>query len=201
MQGGLVDAVARAYRDPRGAMARQLAGGANEPRALFHLMLAAALLFVASLPNAIRKARGLEVEDALSAAIAAHLFGYVFLLPLVAYAGAGLVHLLALGFGARGGFVAARAAVFWSALLGAPIALVLALVGAGAEAATGRGQLPWLDLMGYAGLGFWLWLFAASLAEAEGFAATARVALAVGLGFGAVATVLALLAGRLSVAG
>lgn len=200
MQGGLVDAVAGAYRDPRGAMARQMAGGPREPRALFHLMLAAGLLFVASLPNAIREAGGLEIEDALSAAIAAHLFGYVFLLPLIAYAGAGLVHLVALGFGARGGFAGARAAVFWAMLLGGPIALGLALLGAGAEAATGRGQLPWVELLGYAGLGFWLWLFAASLAEAEGFT-TRRVVLAVGLGFAGVAAVLAVLSGRLELAG
>lgn len=201
MERGLVDAIARAYCDPRGAMARQVAAGLSEPRALIHLMLASGLFFVASLPNALREARRLEIDDAVSGAIAAHLFGYVFLAPLLAYGAAALIHLLARGFGGRGGFLGARAAVFWAALLGAPIALGLALVGVGAELVTGQDRLPLLDLMGYAGLGFWLWLFAASLAEAEGFAATRRVALAVGLGFGALAALLAVLSGRLAVSG
>lgn len=200
MQGGLVDAITQAYRDPRRVMARLMADGPSEPRSLFHLMLAAGILFVASLPNAIRAAQRLEIDDAQTGAIAAHLFGYVFLLPLLVYALAALVHLVARGFGGRGGFGGARAAVFWSALLGAPIALILALLGAGVEAATGRGQLLWLDLLGYAGLGFWLWLFAANIAEAEGFAIT-RVLLTVGIGFGVVASGLAVVSGSLTVAG
>ena len=44
------------------------------------------------------------------------------------------------------------------------------------------GGLPWLSVLGYAGLAFWLWLFAASLAEAEGFSATGRVAAVLGAG-------------------
>jgi hypothetical protein len=55
--------------------------------------------------------------------------------------------------------------------------------------------------LSYAGLGFWLWLFAASLAEIEGFAGTFRVALALGVGFAGIAAVLAVLSGRLAVAG
>ncbi len=200
MPGGVVDAIGRAYRDPRGAMARLMAEGPREPRALFHLMLAAGILFVASLPNAIREARRLEIDDALSGAIAAHLFAYVFLLPLIAYGASALVHLGALAFGGRGGFIGARAAVFWSALLGAPIALAVALIGAAGEAVSGR-QLPWLDLLGYAGLAFWLWLFAASLAEAEGFARTSRVLLAAGLGFIVAAAALAVLSGAAAAAG
>ena len=73
------------------------------------------------------------------------------------------------------GFLGVRAALFWSALLGAPIALTLALAGAAVEAAAGPGVLRWLAYPGYAGLGFWLWLVAANLAEAEGFDATGRV--------------------------
>ncbi len=201
MGGGLVDAMARAYRDPRGAMRAEVAGGLSEAQSLFHLMLAAGLYFTASLPNALREARSLEIDDAVSGAIAAHLFGFVFLAPLIGYGLAALVHLGGLVFGARGGFRGARAAVFWALLLGAPIAIGLALVGVAAELASGRGQLPWLDLLGYAGFAFWLWLFAASLAEAEGFAATGRVVLAVGTVFGTVAVLLAVLSGRLVAAG
>jgi hypothetical protein len=201
VEGGLVAAMARAYRDPRGAMARQVGEGLSEPRALFHLLLAGALFFVASLPNAIREARHLGIDDAISGAVAAHLFGYGFVAPLLAYAAAAVLHLAARAFGGRGGFLGARAALFWAALLGAPIALALALAGVGAELTAASERLPWLTLMGYAGLGFWLWLFAASFAEAEGFAGTRRAAIAVGVGFAGLAALLAVLSGRLAVAG
>jgi hypothetical protein len=138
MAEGLVDAIWHGWRDPRGAMARQVAAGLSEPRALVHLMLACGLYFVASLPNAVREARALAVPD--EGAIAAHLFAWIAVAPLLAYALAALVHLAALAFGARGGFLAARAALFWSALLAAPVALALAVIGVGAEAA---GLLPW----------------------------------------------------------
>jgi hypothetical protein len=190
---GLVDRIAQGWRDPRGAMAAELAGGANDARALLHLMIACGLLFVASLPNALREARGLAIDDPVQGAIAAHLFGYLALAPLLLYGLAALVHLAARAFGARGGFAGARAALFFSVLLAAPVALVAALVGVAAEARPGL--LPWASGLGYAGLAFWLWLFAASLAEAEGFAGTGRVAAAVVAAFAGIAGLLAVLAG------
>lgn len=191
---GLIDAIWRGWRDPRGAMAEELARGPNEVRALLHLMLACALLFVASLPGAAREARALAIEDPLAGAIAAHLFGYLAVAPLLFYGLAALVHLAARAFGARGGFARARAALFFSLLLAAPLALVLAAVGVAAELRPAL--LPWAAWLGYAGLAFWLWLFAACLAEAEGFAATGRVAAAVAASFAGVAGLLALVSGR-----
>jgi hypothetical protein len=191
---GLVDAIWQGWRDPRGAMARQVAAGLSDPRALMHLLLACGLFFVASLPNALREARALSIDDPVSGAVAAHLFAYAALAPLLAYALAAVAHLVARGFGARGRFVAARAALFWSALMAAPVTLALALVGVAAE--IGRpALLPWVTWLGYAGLAFWVWLFAASLAEAEGFAATGRVAAVVAAAFAGVAGLLGLVAG------
>jgi hypothetical protein len=190
---GLVDATFRGWRDPRGAMAWEVDRGLSEGRALAHLMLACGLFFVASLPNAIREARALDIAEPVEGAIAAHLFGYLALAPLVAYALAALVHLVARGFGARGGFRAARAALFWSLLMIAPIAIGLALAGVAVEVAA-PGLAPLTDALGLAALGFWLWQFAASLAEAEGFAATGRVAAVVVASFGSVAGLVGLLA-------
>ncbi len=193
MAGSLVCAIGSAYRDPRGAMARQVAQGLSEPQALFHLMLAAGLFCVASLPQAMRTARDLDISDPVQGAVAAHLFAYLCLGPLVGYALAALVHLAARALGGRGGYLGARAALFWAALLGAPMALGLAALRAAAGA--GAGRLPWLALPGYAAMGFWLWLFAASLAEAEGFAETRRVAAVVVIVFGGLAALLGILSG------
>jgi hypothetical protein len=191
---GLVDTIWRGWRDPRGTMAGELADGARETRSLIHVLVACGLLFVASLPNALREARGLDIDDPVAGAIAAHLFGYVALAPLLLYGLAAVVHLGARAFGARGGFAAARAALFFSVLLAAPVALALALLGVAAEARPAL--LPWVSGLGYAGLAFWLWLFAASLAEAEGFAATGPVAAAVAVAFAGIAGLLALVASR-----
>jgi hypothetical protein len=195
MSRGVVAAMARAYRDPRGAMAEQVARGLSEPQALVHLFLACFLGLVASLPQALRQARSLDTADPVTAAVTAHLFGYVFVAPLLAYGLAALVHLAARAFGARGAFLPARAATFWALLLAGPIAITIALAGAGAEIA-GLPRLPWLPLLGYAGLAWWLWLFAATLAEAEGFR-TGRVAAALVL----VAAGLALVLGAMARAG
>jgi hypothetical protein len=57
--------------------------------------------------------------------------------PLLLYGLAALLHPAARVFGGRGGFREARAAVFWAALLGGPIAVGIALVGAAVEIVAG----------------------------------------------------------------
>lgn len=194
MAAGLVEAIAHGWRAPRPAMAREIAGGLSEGRALVHLMIACGLLFVASLPNAVREARALAIDSPVEGAVSAHLFAYLALAPLLAYAFAAAVHLVARGFGGKGGFRAARAATFWSLLLAAPLALAVALLGAVAEARA-PALLPWLAVLGYAVLAAWLWFFAASLAEAEGFAATGRVAAVAAAVFAGIAGLLGLVTG------
>lgn len=172
--GGVLDAIGRAWRDPRGAMAARRAAGLSEARALADLMLACALLFVASLPGARREAALIagQTADPFVAAVAAHAFGWVAVAPLLAYGLAAAVHLLARPFGARGGFLPARTALFAAMLAGTPLALGLSLVGAVVAPA----RLPLVGLLGYAGAVGWLWMFSGLLAEAEGFASRRRVA-------------------------
>lgn len=201
MSNGVVAAMARAYRDPRGAMAAQITAGLSEVRGMVYLFLGCGLAFVASLPNAIRAARGLSIEEPLAGAVSAHLFGYFFIAPLLLYGLAAGIHLIARLFGARGGFLSARVALFWSVLLGGPIAMALAMLGMIGEAAFGGRLLPLLGLAGYAGLAFWLWLFAATLAEAEGFSATGRVAAVLAVVFAGVALSVTLLTQGLPVLG
>lgn len=196
MARGLVAEIFRAYPDPRAAMRRQIRAGLAEARALFHLMAACGLFFIASLPAAIRSARGIEADEPVTAAIGAHLFGFLFLAPLLLYLAGLAVHGIARLFGGRGSALAARSALFWSLLLIAPVALLLSLTGALAEIALGPLVLPWLSVLGYAGLALWVWFFAASLAEAERFEASGLVAAFVAGTFGLVVFVLAILAGN-----
>jgi hypothetical protein len=194
MAHGLVADMARAYRNPRASMARQLDALA-EPRALFYLMAACGVLFVASVPQAIRTARLIDAAEPVQAAIGAHLFGFLFVAPLMLYGVAAVAHGLARLCGGRGSALGARMALFWSLLLLAPVALMIALVTAMAEIAAGPAVLPWASVLGYAGLALWLWIFAGCLAEAERFERSGRVAAFVAGSFGVVAILVALLAG------
>lgn len=190
---GLVAAMAEAYRRPRAAMARLLAGGITEARALALLFIACALGFVASVPEAILRARAIEIADPVAGVVAAHFFAYLFIAPLLAYGLAALAHLAARGFGARGGFFGARVALFWSALLGAPLALAVAAL----RAVAGDLAAP----VGLAAFFYWLWLFVAGFAEAEGFSATWRVGAVTGVALALLAISLSLLTRGASIAG
>jgi hypothetical protein len=187
---GLVTTMARAYRRPRVVMAELLAG-ATEGRALAWLFLACALGFVARVPDALMRARGLDIDDPIAGTIAAHLFAYLFIAPLVAYGLAALAHLGARACGAPPGFLKARVALFWALLLAAPLGLALAA----ARVVLERIGIPMVALapVSWVAYAFWLWLFAAGLAEAEGFRSTWRVGVATVLVFAAVAVSLSAL--------
>ena len=175
--GGVLDSIARTWAAPRRAMASRTEAGLTEGRALADLMLACGLCFVASLPGARRDAVVLagETAEPVAAVVAAHAFAWIAVAPLAAYGIAALVHLVARLFGAGGGFLPARTALFAAMLAGTPIALVLAILDV--LVTSMPGLWPLVALVAYAGVAFWLWLFSAMVAEAEGFRGTGRVAL------------------------
>jgi hypothetical protein len=182
MAGSLSGAIAYAYRDPRGAMGRILAEGPGEARALAWLLLACLLYWLAGVPRTAEEAAGVPVEDPLTAILAAKLFGLLVLAPLVFYGMAALLHLGARAAGGAGSFAAARAALFWTLLLGAPMALALAALGAVEPAVPVLAAVRPTLWLGYAALGWWLWLLAAALAEAEGFRRARPLAAGFGIG-------------------
>jgi Yip1 domain len=189
MARGLVDAMLEGYRGPRASMTR-LMRDTREDRALMLLMTACGIGFVASMPSALARAERLPTDDPVSVAIAAQLFGFLFLAPLLLYGLAALTHLAARALGGRGSFLGARTALFWSLALTAPVALAIALLGVLLGATVGAAALPWLALLRYAGLAFWLWVFAACLSEAEGFERSWRVAAALAAVYGGLAALL-----------
>lgn len=124
--------ILRSYRDPGGVVGRILKAGRREDMALFVLMLAALLIFIAQIPVARRAVilgeGGTDQPDTLAGQLSPYLFGIVFLFPLIAYALAGLSHLVARAMGGRGDFYGARVALFWSLLAVAPLMLLQGVV-------------------------------------------------------------------------
>ena len=65
------------------------------------------------------------MDEPVSAAISANLFAWGAVAPLLGYGLAAGAHLVARAFGGRGGFLGARAALFWSGLAVTPAALAI----------------------------------------------------------------------------
>ncbi|WP_343078887.1 YIP1 family protein [Ostreiculturibacter nitratireducens] len=125
---GVASDIVATYRAPRRVVRRLLASGQREDRALAVLMGACLLLFVAQWPVAARAAY-LEPDVPLEARLASAFLASMFILPLFAYAVAGISHLAARAFGGAGTFWRARIALFWALLAAAPLQLLYGLVG------------------------------------------------------------------------
>ena len=123
-------------------------------------MAACALLFVAQWPVHARAAfydPAMPLEARLGGALLASLF----LLPLLAYAVAGLSHLVAKVFGGRGQGFGARLALFWALLAVTPVVLLQGLV------AGMVGPSPGLIAVQLLAGGGFLWIWLSMLIEAE----------------------------------
>jgi hypothetical protein len=149
------------WRNPRLVMRDHLAGGAREDRAIAVLMGAAGLSLVAQLP-AMWRAVAITPEIPLEARLGAALMATLFLLPLIAYAIAGVSWVLLRVLGRRnvGGF-ATRIALFWAMLASTPLVLVHRVF----EAILPLGS-PLVTIAGLAAFGGFLYLWLAALAEA-----------------------------------
>ena len=135
----VVPDILASYRHPRAVIARKLADGVREDRALATLMGACGLIFVAQWPALSReafllaeaaKAAGTPPDQvpSLQALMGSRLFALVFVAPLVFYLLAALSHLVARVFGGRGTGFGARLALFWALLCTTPLILFQGLV-------------------------------------------------------------------------
>ena len=115
------------YRSPRAVMRRHLAMGIREDRALFYMVLACGLIFVAQWPRLSRQAY-LDDTVPLDALLGGALMGWLFLAPLALYLIAGLSHLVARVVGGQGSWFSTRLALFWSLLAASPLWLLNGLV-------------------------------------------------------------------------
>ena len=113
------------YRGPGRVVTRILSRGTREDRALLFLMLGCLLVFVAQTPRLAREAFETGVE--LNALLGASLMAWLFIMPLVLYAIAGLSGVLARLMGSKITSFGARMALFWALLAACPVMLLWGL--------------------------------------------------------------------------
>ncbi|MEM9552221.1 MAG: YIP1 family protein, partial [Pseudomonadota bacterium] len=107
------------YRGPGRVVARLLALGQREDRALAFLMGGCLLVFVAQLPRLAREAH--LTGQALDMLLGASLMAWVIIAPLIFYLLAALSHLVARAVGGKGTWFGARLALFWALLASSPV--------------------------------------------------------------------------------
>lgn len=160
------------WRRPRAVIARKLAAGPREDRALATLMGACGLIFVAQWPGLSREAHfarlaaeaagtPLDQVPTLQALMGSRLMAIVFIAPLVFYALAAISHLVARLSGGKGSPYGARLALFWALFCTTPLMLLQGLVAGflGAGAAN--------TAVGVIVLGLFLYLWINMLIEAQ----------------------------------
>jgi len=149
------------YRRPSQVVRRFLSQGRNEVRALLFLMIAGALIFVASAPFQAREAQ-ISPDGPLAVRLYWSAFLWVFIMPLLMYAFAAIIWLLSRVAGRRITGFEIRMTLFWALLASTPIILLLGLV----AGMIGEGiqlqvtALLWLCVFG------WFWI--SGLLTAEG---------------------------------
>lgn len=146
------------YRGPHKVVARHLAMGPREDRALAILMAGCVLLFVSSWPYNARLAH-LEGRE-LGPLIGGALFGLLFIAPLAFYLMASVMALVLRFLGWKGGAFAARFALFWALFASSPLLLLHGVtkgyLGAGTEA----------QIVGFFWLTAFLWFWISGLFQA-----------------------------------
>lgn len=121
----LIGDIAAAYRSPVAVAAQQDAQGVEEPQTLVYGLLFGFLSFLAQLPAlSVLASRG---GPPLFALAAANLAAFLFFLPLMLYLLAGLAHAVLARFGGTASWAQSRRALFWSALVTAPLILATGL--------------------------------------------------------------------------
>lgn len=147
------------YRGPGRVVARLVARGPREDRALIILMVGCIMVFVAQWPRLARQAylTGEELDMLLGGTLMA----WLFIMPLLLYVMAFVVHLGARVMGGRGTGYGSRLSLFWALLASSPVLLLHGLV------AGFIGEGPVLDAVGLLWLALFGWFWIAALVRIE----------------------------------
>lgn len=157
----LTQDIAATYRGPGRVVARFLAQGRNEVRALLFVLIAGALMFVASAPFQAREAQ-LDPEVPLQARLYWSAFFFVFMMPLMVYLFAALVWLLARIARRQITGYQIRFTLVWALMALTPVTLLLGLT------AAFIGQGVQVQLVGLIWLAVFLWFWISGLLTADG---------------------------------
>lgn len=151
--------IVEAHVHPRRVMARLLAMGLREDRAIAMLMGSCLLLFMSQWPYRARQAH--ETGGTLTDTIQHDAVGLIFVFPLLAYGLAALLRLMTRAFKAQADFYSARLALFWALLASTPAVVLAGMV----KGFIGPG--PAHTAVGAIWLVIFLWILINSLFEAE----------------------------------
>ncbi len=164
--GGVFWRMLGAWADLRGSMRAELDRDPSEGRLLFYVMLSGLIWFIGRQAVLVYGPLGPVIpEDEFVGRVAAGFVAAIFFRTLAFYALAALAGLIARAAGGGGGWRDTRAALFWAALVAAPVILAatllsLLLTGVPGQAASIASML---------GAVAFAWATAQCIAEAHGF--------------------------------
>ncbi len=122
----LLSDIVAAYKAPKREMRRHIDNVIAEEQTLFFAMLFGGFSFLAQLPDIAKRAH--ITEQSLSAMTAAQFIASVFMMPLLMYGIAAISHFICARFGGQGDHIGARRALFWAAVVTAPVLLLSAVL-------------------------------------------------------------------------
>ncbi len=170
--GGVLWRMLGAWADLRGSMRAELERDPGEGRLLFYVMLSGLIWFIGRHALLVYGPLGPVIpEDEFVGRVGLEFISAIFFRTLAFYALAALAGLIARAAGGSGGWRDSRAALFWAALVAAPVILAatllsLLLTGVPGQAAAIASML---------GAVAFAWAVAQCIAEAHGFTSVWRV--------------------------
>jgi hypothetical protein len=165
-----------AWADLRGSMRAELDRHPSEGRLLFYVMLSGLIWFIGRYALLVSGTQVLSMgQDEFIGRAGAEFVTSIFFRTLAFYALAALAGAIAKAAGGGGDWRDSRAALFWAALVAAPVILAATLLSLLLTGAPGQAA----DIAGMLGAVAFAWAVAQCFAEAHGFASAWRVFMAV----------------------
>ena len=174
--GGVLWRMLGAWADLRGSMRAELDRGPSEGRLLFYVMLSGLIWFIGRYAVLVNGPLGPVIpEGQFVGRVGLEFVSAIFFRTLAFYALAALAGAVARAAGGSGGWRDSRAALFWAALVAAPVILAATLLSLLLTGVPGQAGA----IAGMLGAVAFAWAVAQCIAEAHGFTSAWRVLAAV----------------------
>jgi len=170
--GGVLWRMLGAWADLRGSMRAELDRDPGEGRLLFYVMLSGLIWFIGRHALLVYGPLGPVIpEDVFLGRVGLEFVSAIFFRTLAFYALAALAGLIARAAGGSGGWRDSRAALFWAALVAAPVILAATLLSLLLTGIPGQAGA----IASMLGAVAFAWAVAQCIAEAHGFRSGLRV--------------------------